>query len=628
MCFWQLAEDDGNIALFIADNEQLEAAAVSKDILLKISNGVEPHDICILCKQKPQDYASAIIEELEKHGVRARIETGYQDLIKEPIVDLFIKFMICADSRKHPNEWTFIEELLVELWGISGMRENDTFDEMQRKLSAVVNVVKKNIQQKLDTEQWHSTLNSIIDFFGIGNIKAKFPAYKQGTYFMNVINQFESLFFEEYVAAHGVWNLAIENFRGDHSVPIMTIHKSKGLEFPICIIGGMGHAIHVPDKSILTIHPDIAMVMPVVDNEKRTKKKTIYTHYLKYINAQDELGEAMRKLYVAMTRAKEKLILLGCAKNTDSAAVTGENRQKIKTFFDMVLPAVHIRTDLFHLVEVETDDLILQVEHGMVQETVKEQALYNFDTTICYDKSLQEMYEWMDAADEPEPEPLPVKVSVSDLKIQSMEELDMEDFTILTHEEKEEEKPVPAFMQTETKEKSANRGALYGTIWHQVMAVIDFVNTEDEAQIRKEVKRLVETGRLCESDTEVLNYRRLSAFFNSTLGRKMRQAQKEGRLYREQPFVMGYPARDLFDERGEDETVLVQGIIDGYYETDDGIVLMDYKTDSLKPGDEKVLISRYRRQMELYRDALEKMTGKKVVKCLLYSFSLSETIEC
>ena len=76
-----------------------------------------------------------------------------------------------------------------------------------------------------------ATLNSIIDFFGIGNIKAKFPAYKQGTYFMNVINQFESLFFEEYVAAHGVWNLAIENFRGDHSVPIMTIHKSKGLEY-------------------------------------------------------------------------------------------------------------------------------------------------------------------------------------------------------------------------------------------------------------------------------------------------------------------------------------------------------------------------------------------------------------
>lgn len=104
-------------------------------------------------------------------------------------------------------------------------------DEFQDTTAIQYAFVKENIQQKLDTEQWHSTLNSIIDFFGIGNIKAKFPAYKQGTYFMNVINQFESLFFEEYVAAHGVWNLAIENFRGDHSVPIMTIHKSKGLEY-------------------------------------------------------------------------------------------------------------------------------------------------------------------------------------------------------------------------------------------------------------------------------------------------------------------------------------------------------------------------------------------------------------
>ena len=197
---------------------------------------------------------------------------------------------------------------------------------------------------------------------------------------------------------------------------------------------------------------------------------------------------------------------------------------------------------------------------------------------------------------------------------------------ILTHEEKEEEKPVPAFMQTETKEKSANRGALYGTIWHQVMAVIDFVNTEDEEQIRKEVKRLVETGRLCESDTEVLNYRRLSAFFDSTLGRKMRQAQKEGRLHREQPFVMGYPACDLFDERGEDETVLVQGIIDAYFLEGNQIVLVDYKTDYVKKGEEQKLVLRYRIQLEDYAQALEQMTGRKVKEKYIYSFALRKAI--
>lgn len=224
-------EDDGRITLVVADSEQLEALAVSEDILSKISDGVKPHDICILCKQKPQDYASSIIEELEKHGVRARIETDYQDLIKEPIVDLLIKFMVCADGRKHPNEWTFIEESLIELWGISGVQERDAFDEMQRKLSVLVDVVKKEIRQGVNAERWHSALHSIIDFFGIGNIKAKFPAYKQGTYFTNVITQFEKLFFEEYVAACGDLSLAIENFCGDHSIPIMTIHKSKGLEY-------------------------------------------------------------------------------------------------------------------------------------------------------------------------------------------------------------------------------------------------------------------------------------------------------------------------------------------------------------------------------------------------------------
>ena len=104
----------------------------------------------------------------------------FADLVSERsggniVIDVFSNDTLAGGNSTK----TFIEELLVELWGISGMRENDTFDEMQRKLSAVVNVVKKNIQQKLDTEQWHSTLNSIIDFFGIGNIKAKFPAYKQ-----------------------------------------------------------------------------------------------------------------------------------------------------------------------------------------------------------------------------------------------------------------------------------------------------------------------------------------------------------------------------------------------------------------------------------------------------------------
>ena len=157
----------------------MEAKAISEDILSKLSEGTKPSDICILCKQRPQDYAPTIIAELKKRDVRARIENEYQDLIKEPIIDLLIKFMLCANNRKHPNEWNFIEESLIELWGIDETQGNVAYDKMQRKLVALADVVKKNAHQGLDGVQWHNTLGTIIGFFNIDRINAKFTAYKQ-----------------------------------------------------------------------------------------------------------------------------------------------------------------------------------------------------------------------------------------------------------------------------------------------------------------------------------------------------------------------------------------------------------------------------------------------------------------
>lgn len=232
-------EDDGDIVLIVAEDEQLEASAISEDIISRISEGTKPSEICILCKQTPQSYAPAIISELEKHGVRARIENEYQDLLKEPFIDLLIKFMLCANNRKHPNEWNFIVESLVELWGIGESQGNDAYDEMQRELVALADSVKATVKQGINGVQWHDTLGAIIGFFNIERIKAKFPAYKQGTYLDDLIDKFEEFFFAEYVATCGDWNKAIENFRGEHSVPIMTIHKSKGLEYTAVYFVGL-----------------------------------------------------------------------------------------------------------------------------------------------------------------------------------------------------------------------------------------------------------------------------------------------------------------------------------------------------------------------------------------------------
>lgn len=132
-----------------------------------------------------------------------------------------------------------IERNLIELGRIDETPGNDTYDEMQQKLVALADTVKKNIQQGFDKAQWHDTLSLIIVFFNIERIKARFPIYKQGTYFDDLIRKFEDLFFVEYVATCGDWNIAIENFCGNHSIPIMTIHKSKGLEYSAVYFVGL-----------------------------------------------------------------------------------------------------------------------------------------------------------------------------------------------------------------------------------------------------------------------------------------------------------------------------------------------------------------------------------------------------
>ena len=414
----------------------------------------------------------------------------------------------------------------------------------------------------------------------------------------------------------------------ENVVRIMTIHKSKGLEFPVCMVLGMGKKFGSDNTAFLTIESKFGIASKLIDNETRTTKETLYQNALKQLNSRDDLGEEMRVLYVAMTRAKEKLILIGSRKEISATDMDYLGRSQIKNYFDMVLPAVLEYPELFHLETWEGEEIIQSVAWGMLQENLEREALYNFDTSIVYDETMHQYLEKMDRQEEIEVEELPVKVSVSDLKVQSMEEMELQDFTVLTHEEEETDMPVPAFMQVESKESSAHQGAAYGTIWHQVMAYLDFEKTNSVEEIKEAVQELVKNGRLHREDTSVLNYYKLYHFFQSNLGKSMREAENKGKLHREQPFVMGKPANEIFPGRKEKEMVLVQGIIDGYYETEKGIVLMDYKTDSLKKGDESQLIDRYKTQMELYKKALENMTEMPVIECVLYSFSLEREVVC
>jgi hypothetical protein len=222
---------DGDIDLLITDNEELEAQAIAEDIASEIANGTRPNEICILCKQRPKDYASAIISKLKTHGISARIETEYQDLIKEPVIDLLFRMILCASNKKRPHDWEYILNFLVGLNGIGTNQVYQEYDQVQEALASQIKYLKTELAKGMDQIYLSNVLNSLINFLDADKIKANFPEYRQKNRLKELIAKFKELFWENMNEANGDWELAVEIFQGFHSVPIMTIHKSKGLEY-------------------------------------------------------------------------------------------------------------------------------------------------------------------------------------------------------------------------------------------------------------------------------------------------------------------------------------------------------------------------------------------------------------
>lgn len=226
---WQ--SKDGTISLLIADEEAMEAQIIASNICNKISSGIAPNELCILCKQLPQKYSGHIIEELCRNKIIARIENDYQELIKEPVVEIITSLLRLSVDIKQPEKWEFILMKTAELWGIDLLQEDDSYYKMQEKLTNEINTISKLTKGATTKELFHNLLKNIVDFIGISYLKALIPSYTQGRYLNDVLNKFQKLMWKELEDSQFEWMPALENFEGLHSIPIMTIHKSKGLEY-------------------------------------------------------------------------------------------------------------------------------------------------------------------------------------------------------------------------------------------------------------------------------------------------------------------------------------------------------------------------------------------------------------
>lgn len=515
------------------------------------------------------------------------------------------------------------------------------------------------------------------------------------------------------------------NSENTNAVRIMSIHKSKGLEFPVVFAAGMGKQFNFMDmrKSTL-IDGNYGAGCDYIDPVLRLKQPTLFKNFVANRMQLDLLEEETRVLYVAFTRAKEKLYITGSANHlgnmmenwllhaeggidyrlfstasmylnwlgpvlmtrkglADGIAAYMENIEEDAE----ILPHAVMEDGLFRWEILSFEDILSEETEHLRQETEEYIVLRDFNEDTVYDAEIRALLEKQQSYQYPfagEAE-LPVKISVSELKrranvlaeqaeevsagaadllqavdstyarhkksVENQEFADVEELKsvkdrtevsgkekgLVVRKDAEEEKkevPRPEFLQEETEISGAARGTLY----HMVMEHFPYQQirasekTWGQEEFDRYLSEMVDAGYLSMQEREVLNIKKFVTFLRSPIGKRMAEAAERGKLRLEQPFMMGIPADEIYKEQTSKEMIMVQGIIDAFFfqkdaSGEENLVLVDYKTDSVKKGHGMDLVKKYQAQLDYYAQALERLTGRKVVEKVIYSFALGEELK-
>lgn len=457
---------------------------------------------------------------------------------------------------------------------------------------------------------------------------------------------------QKYEIDYGEADTAGEN---DDVVRIMTIHKSKGLEFPVVFVSGLGKGFNTQDtKSDLVIHEKLGLGLVEKTKSPRTKRPSLIRNEIESRIKRENLGEELRVLYVALTRAKEKIILTGGLSNAQKSfekyrgnvnanqPISFGQREGAGCYLDWIIPAMLSYPDKYTVSTVDAAEFAARTAMDMAANDISKMQLVK-QISRADETKVKKLTEGFDfkyayASDITKKS----KYSVSELKHDSM--VEKYDST-----EREAERPkflleeketyVPDFARDDDEAGSAsneskepknaagvNQGALRGTAVHRVMECLDFkslcdIDTKDHvavsAFVKKSMDEMLKKGLITDDMYRLTRPKLIEQFISSDVAARMAQADKRGDLFKEKPFVMDY------------EGVLVQGIIDVFWLENDKIVLLDYKTDRVNAA--KELIDRYSTQLKLYADALERIfsTDGQSIQAderLIYSFHLQQTI--
>ena len=421
----------------------------------------------------------------------------------------------------------------------------------------------------------------------------------------------------------------------DDVVRIMSIHKSKGLEFPVVFLSSTGKQFNLNDlKEDVLLHQEMGIGAKYIDYDKQVKYDTLSKQAIKNKILLETLSEEMRILYVALTRAKEKLFITGVARDfkkdlekidsnierypKQNGKINPILIKKCKKYLDWILLVYQYekklcndkvelntykkRTLLKTLKKIDNGEIDVINELESKSKNVSKEELNKISRILNY-----EYPNMLDTT-------IPTKTAVTTLK-------QLEDGKKILVE-KEISLPKPKFLKNGEEEKIT--AAMKGTLVHLCLQKLNEKVDYDIGEVKSLIEELEAKKIITTKEKEAISPNKILEFTKSNIWKELKMAKE---VEREKPFYINVPAKEIYKEETE-ENILVQGIIDLYYiDKDNNLNLVDYKTDYVEAGNEQELVIKYKKQLELYKEALEKTYKKQVKNTYIYSVYLNKEIK-
>ena len=417
----------------------------------------------------------------------------------------------------------------------------------------------------------------------------------------------------------------------ENVIRIMSIHKSKGLEFPVVFLSSTGKNFNLKDlREKILIHQEIGFGPNYENGELKIEYPTLAKEAIKMVSKRESISEEMRVLYVALTRAKEKLIITGIEKDLQKSIESKEKELQIyesednskinpkilesyKSYLDWI-ELVYLKnkiknSDIFEFNVVSKAEILNQTVES---EPERKDVLKDIENKKISKENMEKIknileweYKYKDSTE------MPSELSVSKIKELSKDKTEEKIGITLKK---------PNFLIEKTELTPAEKG----TIMHLCLQKLNYKEEYNLEKLKNMVKNLVNKEIILPKEAESVNYNKILAFLKSNIWREMQTAKV---VEQEKAFYLNLKANEIYQNNAEDE-ILVQGIIDLYYITNnDELVLVDYKTDYVENNNEQSLKDKYNIQLEIYKKALEESLNRKVDKVYIYSTWLNKEIE-